>query len=330
MRALVTGGGGYLGAAIVRQLRARGDEVVVVGRNRYPAAEALGAEGVVCDLASDDPALVRAMDGCDVVFHVAALPPHKAPRAAFVATNVEGTRRVVAACQAAGVRRLVYTSTPSVAFTGAPQEGIATAPIAERFESPYAETKAAAERLALGARGPQLAVTALRPRLIYGPDEPHMIPRLIERHRAGRLRIVGDGLNRAGLTYVDNAAHAHLLAADRLDVGAACDGRAYFVTDAEPVVLWAWIDQLLQGVGLPPLRKRIGLGAARAVGAVLEAAWSVLPLTGDPPMTPFVALNLATPCWYDLSPARADLGLTHLVSGDEGLARTIAAFRRGA
>lgn len=329
MKALVTGGGGYLGGAIVRQLLARGDDVIVIGRNRYPAAEAAGATCAIADLAVDDPRLAAAMRRVDVVFHVAALPPHHAPRAAFVATNVDGTRRVLDAARAAGVPRLVYTSTPSVAFSGVAQEGVTEeqAPYPPSYLSPYAETKAVAEKMAIATHSPGLAVTALRPRILYGPGEPHMLPRLIARHRAGRLRIVGDGKNRMGLTFVENAAAAHLQAADALGPGSANGGRAYFVTDAEPVVLWDWLNTFFAGVGLPPVTRRVPLGVARCVGAAFEAAWAVLPMKSDPPMTRFVATNLATSAWYDLRNARRDFGLHEVVPAAEGLARTIAAFR---
>ncbi|MCB9663857.1 MAG: NAD-dependent epimerase/dehydratase family protein [Alphaproteobacteria bacterium] len=329
MRALVTGGGGYIGRHVVRQLLDRGDEVVVLGRRAYPEVEAWGARGVQADLARDEPDLPRHLEGVDVVFHVAALPPYHAPYAVFEATNVGGTRRILEACRQAGVPRLVFTSTPSATFDGTDACGIteADAPYPERFLTPYAATKAHAEQLVLAANGPGLATTALRPHLVYGPDEPHMLPRVAQRNRAGRLRVIGDGTNRVGLTYVDTAAAAHLQAADALAEGSANAGKAYFVTDEEPVALWPWLDRFLTGVGEPPIRGRIGLGPARAVGAVCEALWAVLPLGGEPPMTRFVATNLATSHWYDLSGARTDFGFTPVVGGDEGLERTIAWFR---
>jgi nucleoside-diphosphate-sugar epimerase len=329
VRALVTGGGGYLGRAITRQLLDRGDEVRVLGRHRYADVEAWGATGVVADLGRDDPAIRAACEGVDVVFHAAALPPVHAPKSTFVATNVGGTQRIVDACRAAVVRRLVATSTPSVTFDG---RGVvngteATCPYPARFETPYAETKAEAERIVLAANDADLATTALRPHLIYGPDEPHMLPRILARHRAGRLRVIGDGKNRVGLTYVDNAAAAHLQAAGALAPGSRNAGRAYFVTDPDPVVLWDWIGAFLVGVGERPLTGRVPLGVARCMGAVAEAAWAVLPLRGEPPMTRFVAANLATSHFYDLSAARRDFGLRAVVDADEGLQRTIASFR---
>lgn len=281
MIALVTGGGGYIGRHVAAQLLARGDEVIVLGRHRYPDVEALGARGVVADLGSDTADLAQHFVGVDVVLHTAAMTPVHAPRSAFTAINVDGTRRVVDACLAAGVSRLVFTSTPSVAHAEGDTEGLREeqCPYPDHYESPYADTKAEAERLVLAANGPKLATTALRPHIVYGPDEPHMLPRILARHRAGRLRIIGDGTNRVGLTYIDNAAAAHVSAADALAVGSANAGRPYFVTDAEPVVLWSWLNELFAGVGLPPLGRRISLGTARAIGAVCEAAWGVLPLS---------------------------------------------------
>lgn len=329
MRALVTGGGGYIGRHVVRQLLDRGDDVRVLGRRSYPEVEAWGARGVQSDLAVDDPDLPRHLEGVDTVFHVAALPPYHAPYAAFEAANVGGTRRILAACRAAGVPRLVFTSTPSATFDGTDAEGIteAQAPYPARFLTPYAQTKAEAEQLVLAANSPELATTALRPHLVYGPDEPHMLPRIVQRNRAGRLRVIGDGTNRVGLTYVDTAAAAHLQAANALAAGSANAGRAYFVTDEEPVALWPWINQFLEAIGEAPVRGSIGLGAARTVGAVCEALWAVLPLGGEPPMTRFVATNLATSHWYDLSAAKADFRFTPTLSGAEGLARTVAWFR---
>jgi nucleoside-diphosphate-sugar epimerase len=330
VKALVTGGGGYIGRHVVAQLVARGDDVTVLGRHRYPDVEALGARGVTSDLGRDDPALAGLFAGMDVVFHTAAMTPIHAPRSAFTAINVDGTRRVIEACRAAGVSRLVFTSTPSVAHADGDTEGLREeqCPYPDHYESPYADTKAEAERMVLAANDATLATTALRPHIVYGPDEPHMLPRILARHRAGRLRIIGDGKNRVGLTYVDNAAAAHVQAGDALAIGSANAGRPYFVTDAEPVVLWSWLNALFAGVGLPPLERRVSLGTARAIGAVAEAAWAVLPLKGEPPMTRFVATQLATSHWFDLSNGRRDFGLAPVVDGDEGLRRTIGWFAR--
>lgn len=328
MRAVVTGGGGFLGAALVRLLLERGDRVVVLARGRYPALTALGAESVSWDLSRDQAGLDRVLQGADVVFHTAARPGVWGPAAEYRAINVDGTARVIAACKAAGVPRLVYTGSPSCTFDGGDAEGLreADCPYPDRFEAVYPATKAEAERLVLAANGPDLATTSLRPHLIYGPGDPHLLPRLLDRARKGRLARVGTGRNRVGLTYVDNAAAAHVLAADALARGANA-GRAYFITDPEPVFLWEWIDRFLEAVGAPKVHRRVPLGVARAAGAVLETAWRVFGLSGEPPMTRFVASQLATSHWYDLTGATQDCGYAPPVPADEAFARTVAAFR---
>lgn len=328
MHALVTGGGGFLGRAVVALLRARGDEVTVLARGRYPEVEALGARSVQADL-REPASLQGVLEGVDLVFHVASKTGVWGPRQEFMSINVDGTRHLLAAARAQGVGRLVYTSSPSCVHSGGDEEGVTEADCAypRHFETAYPESKAMAEQLVLAASGPELATTALRPHLVYGPGEPHMLPRLLDRHRKGRLRPIGDGSNRVGLTYIDNAALAHLQAADRLAPGSANAGRAYFVTDAEPVVLWQWIGQFMQGVGLPPLPGPMPLGLVRGASAVMEWAWRSFGLAGEPLMTRFAATQLATSHWYDLSAARADFGYSPRVDGAEGLQRTIAAFR---
>ncbi len=328
MHALVTGGGGFLGRAITEQLLARGDAVTILSRGEYPEVEALGAEAVQVDL-SDPSGLSEALAGKDLVFHVASKTGIWGDRADFMRTNVEGTRHLLEACRRAGVDRLVYTSSPSATFDGSDAENASEAECSypDHFEAPYPESKALAERLVLAANGPDLATTVLRPHLIWGPGDPHIIPRLIQRRQEGRLARVGKGTNRVAITYIDNAAAAHLQAADALSQGSKNAGRAYFVTDGEPVVLWDWIDDLLVSVGLEPVRRRASLGVARTAGAVLELVWKSLGLSGEPPMTRFVAVELASSHWYDLTAAREDFGYHPVVDPAEGLARTVEAFR---
>src|SRR5690606_10248292 len=145
-----------------------------------------------------------------------------------------------------------------------------------------------------------LKTCALRPHLIWGPRDNHLIPRLITRARSGRLRRVGDGANLVDVIYVENAATAHLQAADALaSPGSPVAGRAYVLSQGEPVNCWEWIDQILALADLPPVRKRISLGAARAIGAVCETVYRGLRLTGEPPMTRFLAEQLARSHWFD-------------------------------
>lgn len=324
MKALVTGGGGFLGRAIVERLLAEGHDVTVVGRSDYPELRARGVRCVRADVA-DRPAVMEAVRGHHAVFHAAAKAGVWGDHAEFVRTNVSGTESVIAACLAHGVSRLVYTSSPSVVFDGRDHEDAANdLAYPDRYECDYPETKARAEQLVLAANGPRLASVALRPHLIYGPRDPHLLPRVLERARRRRLVVVGHGRNTVSLTYVDNAAAAHAQAALRLEPGAACAGRAYFVNDPEPVRLWEWLGRLLARLGLPPVDRRLPLGAARALGALLEAAWAAFALPGEPPMTRFVASQLALSHWYSLRPAREAFGYAPLVAGEEAFERTVA------
>jgi nucleoside-diphosphate-sugar epimerase len=155
-----------------------------------------------------------------------------------------------------------------------------------------------------------------------------LIPRLVARARAGRLRRVGIGDNLISMTYVENAAHAHLLAADRLVPGSPMAGQAYFINEPEAVNLWSWINRLLELAGLPPVTKSISPGTAYAAGALLEKAYTLLHLTGEPPMTRFLAQQLSGTHSYDISKAVRDFAYQPLVSVEEGLQRLEPELKR--
>lgn len=321
---LVTGGGGFVGRRIVEMLLERGDTVRFVARGTYPDVEALGAVGRQLDL-RDAKSLRDAVRGVDVVHHVAGKAGYWGSFEEFAAVNIDGTRNVIDACRAEGVGRLVYTSTPSVVGYAADAEGIEEAPYPERWESPYGETKARAEKLVLAASSPGLRTVAVRPHLVIGPRDNHLVPRVIGRARAGQLRIIGDGTNKVDLTYVDNAAGAHLDAADALRAAdAPCAGKAYFISNGEPVVLWEWINGVLAELGAPPVTKKVSLRTASALGGALELAHRWLPLAGEPRMTRFVALAMSRSHWYSMAPAQRDLGYRVRVPLDEGTRRTVA------
>ncbi len=327
MRALVTGGGGFLGTALCRTLTARGDEVRSISRGDYPHLAQLGVQVIRADLA-DVEAISKAAEGCDAVFHVAAKAGVWGREADYIAANVTGSEHVLEACRAANVARLVYTSSPSVCFDGSDHLNASNdLPRATSFLAPYPRTKAIAEERVLAANSPELATCALRPHLIFGPGDPHILPRLIARARSGRLRIVGEGTNEVTVCFVENAAHAHVLAADTLRPGAPHAGKAYFIGQQAPVQLWKWINELLEAVDVAPVRKHISRGAAYKLGAVLESTWRLLRLAGEPPMTRFVATQLATSHSYDMQPASRDFGYTELVSSAEALARTVESLR---
>jgi nucleoside-diphosphate-sugar epimerase len=326
VKALVTGGGGFLGAAIVGALRARGDEVVSYSRSSHAEIERLGAVCVRGDL-TDERRLSQAAAGAEVFFHVAAKAGVWGPRAEYERVNVEGTRSALAAARAAGIARFVFTSSPSVCFDGRDHVDASNdLPYAERFLADYPRTKAEAERLVLAASSDRFATCALRPHLIFGPGDPHLVPRIIERASRGKLVIVGDGRNRVSLCHVENAAAAHLDAADRLRPGAPHAGRAYFVVQREPVVLWQWIAAFLARLGVRGPSRRVPLAAAYAAGSACEGLWRLARRTGEPPITRFVALQLAREHVYDLGPAERDFGYRERVPLRLATERTIEAW----
>jgi nucleoside-diphosphate-sugar epimerase len=356
MNVLVTGGGGFLGGSIVRLLVARGDRVRSLSRSRYAALDALQVEQFQGDVA-DAGDVEAAAAGCDVVFHVAAKAGVAGRWRDYYRANVVGTENVLAACQKLRIGRLVYTSSPSVVFDGRDMEGVdESVPYPKRHEAHYPATKAIAERLVLSANGSDLATVALRPHLIWGPGDNHLVPRILERGRAGRLRRIGRGEKPIDSVYIDNAAEAHLLAADRLQSppprsvlpprggreetqarsaseGAPAPppslalrappvaGRAYFISNGEPVPLWDLVNRILAAGGVAPVTKSIPVAAALGAGWVMETVYRVFRPDAEPPMTRFVARELATAHWFDISAARRDLGYVPRVSLEEGMRR---------
>lgn len=326
MKALVTGGGGFLGSRIVQMLHARGDNVVVLGRRAHPHLERNGTRTVQADL-RDARAVARACQGADCVFHAGGLVGIWGTRRQFWEINVDGTRNVIDGCRMHHVPKLVYTSSPSVVFgedelCGADE----SQPYPSSYLAAYPESKAAAEQMVLGSNGPKLATVALRPHLIWGPGDPHLIPRVIAQAREGRLVQVGDGTSRVDITYIDNAAEAHILAADALGPSTPCAGRAYFLSQGEPVTLWPWLNDILAAVGVPRVVRSISYRTAYWLGAFLEIAYCVARSRREPWMTRFLATQLSKSHYFNISAARHDLGYNPRVPTAEGVRRLLASL----
>jgi len=318
-RVLVTGGGGFLGKAIVRRLVARGDRVRSFSRGFYPALDSIGVKQIQGDI-GDVTAVAAACEGVKTVFHVAAKPGIWGRYETYYRTNVIGTRNVITACKSSGIQRLVYTSSPSVVFNETDMEGVDEfVPYPERYVAHYPKTKAIAEQEVIRAASNELHTIVLRPHLIWGPEDNHLVPRIIE--RAKKLRRVGDGNNRVDTIYIDNAAAAHILAADKLKSNPGLSGKIYFISQDEPIPLWDMVDAILHAAGLEPVKGFIPKGMAWFVGAVMELIYRTLNLKGEPQMTRFVAKELATAHWFDISAAKRDLGYRPTVSTQEGLRR---------
>ena len=322
MRVLVTGGGGFLGRYIVEQLVARGDQVRVFSRQRYADLDALGVESCTGDL-QDSAAVASACEGMDSVFHAAALPGIWGAWQTLYGVNTLGTHNVIAGSKRHGVARLVFTSSPSVVFDGHDHCGAdESLPYSTKFLCHYPHTKALAEQAVLAANGIDgLATCALRPHLIWGPRDTQLIPRLIERAKRGQLRRVGDGRNLISMVYVENAAVAHLQAADALSLTSPVAGQAYFINEPEPVNLWDWLNTLLASAGLSPVTKSISAKLAYSIGGILECGYGLFNAKSEPRMTRFLAAQLSRSHWYRVDKAQRDFGFKPLIMVEEGLHR---------
>ncbi|MSU45754.1 MAG: NAD-dependent epimerase/dehydratase family protein [Lacunisphaera sp.] len=326
----ITGASGFIGGKIAGRLLADGRRVRVLSRRPLPELAKFGAEVVSGDL-DDAAALRRGCEGVGTVFHVAGRVGVWGPAADFLRVNVAGTRHVLAACHATGVHRLVYTSSPSVVYNGGDLSGVdESAPLCTKAPCAYPTSKAAAECLVGNAHSAELATVSLRPHLVWGPGDRNVAPRVLALARKGRLKIIGSGRNKVDVTHITNVVDAHLLAEQALArPDAAAGGKAYFITNGEPLVLWDWINELLRGLGMPEIHDHVSLGTAYLAGGVMEALWRVLPLKGEPPMTRFTASSLATDHWFDISAARRDLGYAPRVSMPTGTAELIEHYQAG-
>ncbi len=325
----ITGASGFIGGKLTERLLADGRRVRVLSRRPLPELEARGAEVIPGDL-DDRHALARGCASAETVFHVAGRVGVWGPRTEFFHVNVGGTRNVIAACREAGVSRLIYTSSPSVVYNGGDLQNVnESAPLCLHAPCAYPTSKAAAELEVLAAHNKTFATIALRPHLVWGPGDKNVVPRVLALARAGRLKIIGSGENKVDVTHITNVVDAHLLAEGALvQPNHPAGGRAYFITNGEPVVLWKWINNLLMELNEPPVTKHVSLSAAYFAGGVLEAAWRTLRLKGEPPMTRFVAKEMATDHWFDISAARRDLGYHPLVTMTDGTAELIEHLKR--
>jgi len=320
-KALVTGGGGFVGSHIVKQLQEMDIQCIVVGRNSYPQLEKLGVTclpGDICDFSF----LSDSMKDIDTVFHVAALAGIWGKWDDYYRINVLGTENVVAACKKNKVKSLVYTSTPSVVFNGEDiVNGDETLPYAENFLCHYARSKVMAEKIVLNSNNDDenFLTCAIRPHLVWGPGDPHLIPRLLERGRMGQLKKVGNCNNLVDISYVDNVADSHLLAAANLDSTKTAAGQAYFVSQGEPVNLWEWIDDLFERMNVPPIKSTVPFSLAYGAGSVLEILHKIFAPEREPRMTRFLAEQLAKSHCFSIAKASKDLGYSARVSTSAGM-----------
>lgn len=319
MKVLVTGGGGFLGAAICRQLLARGDDVIAYQRSSDKGLEDSGVKVVQGNI-TDPDALGKATANIDAIIHTAAKAGIWGPYDDYYQTNVSGTKNVITACRDNGIHKLVFTSSPSVTHADGDVEGAdESLPYAEKYNSPYPATKALAEQAVMAANSPDLQTVCLRPHLIWGPGDNHLLPHLLNRAKSDKLKLPGpDKL--IDTVYIDNAAKAHLLALDQLQTDPhKVAGKTYFISNDEPMSQSRIIGGMLKAAGVDVEIQPISPKVAIVAGILLENIWKLFKLKSEPPITHWSAEHLSTAHWYDISAAKRDLGYKAEISIAEGL-----------
>lgn len=327
-KVLITGGGGFVGKAIVRQLLDLKVECFVFGRNNYPDLVEDGATCIKGDI-TDRERVIDKIRNFDVVFHVAALAGIWGDKNEFYTINVQGTDNIIEACQVNSVPALVHTSTPSVVFGGCDiEKGDEELPYPQHFLCHYAHTKAIAEQHVLQIEQNDLKTCAIRPHLVWGPADPHLIPRLIDRGKREKLKVVGDGDNLVDISYIDNVASAHILAAKNLLNTAESSGKAYFIGQERPVKLWEWVNTLFRQLDIPQVKKKVPESVAYGVGHFLEIFHGLFLKSQEPAMTRFLAQQLGKSHYFSHERATRDFGYLPRVSIEEGMERLLHWLKR--
>ena len=329
MRVLVTGGGGFLGSAICRQLHARGDEVIAFQRSAADELKKLGIKIEKGDI-TDVDRLIAAAKGVDAIIHTAAKAGLSVNYDDYFGPNVTGTENVLEACRSNGIGKLVFTSSPSVTHSdGDIEGGDESLPYPDTYNSPYPETKALSEKQVMSANSPDLQTVSLRPHLIWGPGDSHLLPKLLEKARHGKLKLPGPE-KLIDTVYIDNAARAHILALDKLETyPEIVGGKTYFISNDEPLSQGRIIGELLKAAGLTVDIQAVSPRLAVAAGTVIETGWKLFGLRSDPPLTRWSAEHLSTAHWYDISAAKRDLGYVAEISIEEGLKRLADEYNPG-
>lgn len=331
MKLLVTGATGFLGNAFASDVLAgggsAGDGLKVsglraAGRNAGRAKNLVeaGAEFIAGEI--QDPACAaRCVEGMDVVIHCAGRSGLGGPMRLYRAANQEGTRVLLEAARAAGVRRIVNIGTPSIYFDYTDTLDRDEDYLPARPADNYAASKHEAELMLLDANGRDIETISLRPRFTSGRGETNILGRFIAMHRAGKFKRIGGGDNVADFTSVSNMVRAMRLAATTPaeNCGLACN-----ITNGEPVKLWPFLDRVMERVGLPPVTSKVPYPVAAAAGSLIGLIHAMKGT--EPPISRLGAAVMAKSMTMSILRARTRLGYDPVQTNDEMLEEFAADF----
>ncbi|KAF8388706.1 hypothetical protein HHK36_025386 [Tetracentron sinense] len=306
------------------------DEALRSGRAQYISADL-----------RDKTQVIKACQGAEVVFHMAAPDSSINSYQLHHSVNVGGTKNVIDACFECNVKRLIYTSSPSVVFDGVHGifNGDESMPYPPKHYDSYSATKAEGEALVIKSNGTNgLLTCCIRPSSIFGPGDNLFVPSLVTAAKAGKSKfIIGDGDNMYDFTYVENVAHAHICAEKALAAEGMVAERAagqhdavqaYFVTNMEPRKFWEFISLILDGLGYERPRIKIPACVMMPIGHIVEWTYRMLAPYGMrvPQLTPSRIRLLTCSRTFNCSKAKDRLSYTPIVSLQEGLKRTIESY----
>lgn len=318
MNVLVTGGGGFMGMALIKRLIKEGHKVTSFSRREYPLHWALGINSIQADIREYE-AVEKACENCDVVFHLAAKVGIWGSYDSYHSVNVTGTRNLIEACKKQGVGRIVFTSSSSVIFDGSDLDGVDESyPYPEKYLSHYSSTKSLAEQEIIEANSELLKTISLRPHLVWGPYDAHLIPGILKRARTGNLRRIGKEEHFIDTTYIDNMTDALILAAEALANKPEAAGKNFFITNGEPARVWDFVNSIIQIAGHEPVQKKIPEKAAFVAAGLSEFMHKAFKMKSEPFMTRFAIKELCTNHWFDISNAKDILGYNPGISYAEG------------
>lgn len=324
MQILLTGATGFLGQAIAASLLEKDHRVRAIVRKESRELATLGVEQRFGQITAFED-VCAAADGCDAIVHSAGCSDPLVSIEQLHDANVRSTECMLGACELAGVPRLLLTSCANVVIG---QSDVENADERQAYPpqwiSAYPHTKALAEQRVLAANGERLATCVLRPHLLWGAGESRLLPALLDLAGRGKLRFFGEPDKKIDPCHIDNAAHAHALAVDKLEPGAAIAGKAYFISQGEPMTIENFLNALLRAGGFPPEHRRMNSITARALATAARAGAD----GSSPLVNPYLLDLFSRASWFNLTAAKRDLGYAPTLSTAEGMSRLFTALTR--